>query len=209
MPIRMDIDLPDRVAGVTLPQRHRSAPAHPGRLQRRGRSQRRRPRPAGRDPPSWRPDLVQPADLVEEVLRLEGLEQIPSVLPAAPAGRGLTPRSVASARVSKAVRSRSGLRRGPSAGLPAHQRLRRLGPRRGRSAPHHQQGAQPARSRSSGAGDHAAARVCWRSWLATLLAVSVIFRCTASRRSCCRAPTPSRSMHCRWIVVRRTSRSRT
>ncbi len=41
-------------------------------------------------PPSWRPDLLQQADLVEEVLRLEGLEQIPSVLPSAPAGRGLT-----------------------------------------------------------------------------------------------------------------------
>ena len=41
-------------------------------------------------PPSWRPDLRQRADLVEEVLRLEGLEQIPSVLPTAPAGRGLT-----------------------------------------------------------------------------------------------------------------------
>lgn len=37
-------------------------------------------------PPSWRPDLRQPADLVEEVLRLEGLEVIPSVLPSAPAG---------------------------------------------------------------------------------------------------------------------------
>ena len=42
-------------------------------------------------PPSWRPDLVQPADLVEEVLRLEGLDLIPSVLPLAPAGRGLSP----------------------------------------------------------------------------------------------------------------------
>jgi phenylalanyl-tRNA synthetase beta chain len=42
-------------------------------------------------PPSWRPDLLQPADLVEEVLRLEGLELIPSVLPSAPAGRGLSP----------------------------------------------------------------------------------------------------------------------
>ncbi|PXX04128.1 phenylalanine--tRNA ligase subunit beta [Mycolicibacterium moriokaense] len=42
-------------------------------------------------PPSWRPDLRQPADLVEEVLRLEGLESIPSVIPQAPAGRGLTP----------------------------------------------------------------------------------------------------------------------
>ena len=42
-------------------------------------------------PPSWRPDLVQPADLVEEVLRLEGYDTIPSVLPPAPPGRGLTP----------------------------------------------------------------------------------------------------------------------
>jgi phenylalanyl-tRNA synthetase beta chain len=42
-------------------------------------------------PPSWRTDLKQPADLVEEVLRLEGLDKIPSVLPAAPPGRGLSP----------------------------------------------------------------------------------------------------------------------
>ncbi|GAB3582638.1 phenylalanine--tRNA ligase subunit beta [Amycolatopsis endophytica] len=41
-------------------------------------------------PPSWRGDLKQPADLVEEVLRLEGYDSIPSTLPAAPAGTGLT-----------------------------------------------------------------------------------------------------------------------
>nr|WP_221247474.1 phenylalanine--tRNA ligase subunit beta [Gordonia humi] len=41
-------------------------------------------------PPSWRPDLRQRADLVEEVLRLEGLEDIPAVVPRAPGGRGLT-----------------------------------------------------------------------------------------------------------------------
>jgi phenylalanyl-tRNA synthetase beta chain len=41
-------------------------------------------------PPSWRPDLGQPADLVEEVLRLEGYEEIPPLLPRAVAGRGLT-----------------------------------------------------------------------------------------------------------------------
>lgn len=41
-------------------------------------------------PPSWRPDLRQRADLVEEVLRLEGLEDIPAVVPRAPAGTGLT-----------------------------------------------------------------------------------------------------------------------
>jgi phenylalanyl-tRNA synthetase beta chain len=43
-------------------------------------------------PPTWRPDLTIPAELVEEVLRLEGLDKIPSVIPNAPAGRGLTPR---------------------------------------------------------------------------------------------------------------------
>ena len=41
-------------------------------------------------PPSWRPDLTRPADLVEEVARLEGFDTIPSVLPQAPAGTGLT-----------------------------------------------------------------------------------------------------------------------
>lgn len=42
-------------------------------------------------PPSWRPDLTRPADLVEEIARLEGYDTIDSVLPVAPAGSGLTP----------------------------------------------------------------------------------------------------------------------
>lgn len=41
-------------------------------------------------PPSWRPDLTDPADLVEEVARLDGYDNVPSALPPAPAGRGLT-----------------------------------------------------------------------------------------------------------------------
>jgi phenylalanyl-tRNA synthetase beta chain len=41
-------------------------------------------------PPSWRPDLTDPADLVEEVVRLVGYDKVPSVLPTAPPGRGLT-----------------------------------------------------------------------------------------------------------------------
>ncbi len=40
--------------------------------------------------PTWRPDLTDPYDLVEEVARLVGYEAVPSVLPTAPAGRGLT-----------------------------------------------------------------------------------------------------------------------
>ena len=43
-------------------------------------------------PPSWRPDLTDPADLVEEVVRLAGYDDIPSVLPNVPPGRGLTDR---------------------------------------------------------------------------------------------------------------------
>ncbi|BCB89116.1 hypothetical protein Psuf_064290 [Phytohabitans suffuscus] len=41
-------------------------------------------------PPSWRPDLTDPADLVEEVIRLDGYDKVPSVLPVAPPGNGLT-----------------------------------------------------------------------------------------------------------------------
>jgi phenylalanyl-tRNA synthetase beta chain len=41
-------------------------------------------------PPAWRPDLTDPADLIEEVVRLAGYDDIPSVLPTAPPGRGLT-----------------------------------------------------------------------------------------------------------------------
>ncbi|MCW2675349.1 MAG: pheT [Modestobacter sp.] len=43
-------------------------------------------------PPSWRPDLTDPADLVEEVVRLAGYDDVPSVLPSVPPGRGLTGR---------------------------------------------------------------------------------------------------------------------
>ncbi|MEY2848570.1 MAG: hypothetical protein RI885_1235 [Actinomycetota bacterium] len=41
-------------------------------------------------PPSWRPDLTGRADLIEEVARIAGYDRIPSILPVAPPGRGLT-----------------------------------------------------------------------------------------------------------------------
>jgi phenylalanyl-tRNA synthetase beta chain len=84
-PIEIGVDLPDRTAGVEYPE---------------GTTRRRLEQVGARvavhdttltvTPPSWRPDLRQPADLVEEVLRLEGLDLIPSVLPSAPPGRGVT-----------------------------------------------------------------------------------------------------------------------
>ncbi|HTZ14765.1 MAG TPA: phenylalanine--tRNA ligase subunit beta, partial [Mycobacterium sp.] len=78
-------DLPDRTAGVSY---------RPGTTSRRltqiGAAVSDDGESLTVTPPSWRPDLLQPADLVEEVLRLEGLEVIPSVLPSAPGGRGLS-----------------------------------------------------------------------------------------------------------------------
>lgn len=56
-------------------------------------------------PPSWRPDLTRPADLVEEVLRLEGYHTIPSELPPAPPGRGLSPNQRRQRTVSRALAS--------------------------------------------------------------------------------------------------------
>jgi phenylalanyl-tRNA synthetase beta chain len=41
-------------------------------------------------PPSWRTDLLYPRDLAEEVIRLEGYENIPVRTPRAAPGRGLT-----------------------------------------------------------------------------------------------------------------------
>src|SRR4051795_4535289 len=41
-------------------------------------------------PPTWRPDLTDELTLVEEVARIVGYDRIPSVLPIAPPGRGLT-----------------------------------------------------------------------------------------------------------------------
>ncbi|MFI6520804.1 phenylalanine--tRNA ligase subunit beta [Spirillospora sp. NPDC050679] len=54
-------------------------------------------------PPSWRPDLGDPNDLAEEVIRLEGYENIPSRAPRPAAGRGLTPRQRLHRRVGRAL----------------------------------------------------------------------------------------------------------
>lgn len=84
-PIDIAADLPGRIAGVDY------APGTAGkRLSQIGAAVAENGDRLTVTPPSWRPDLLQPADLVEEVLRLEGLEVIPSVLPSAPAGRGLS-----------------------------------------------------------------------------------------------------------------------
>jgi phenylalanyl-tRNA synthetase beta chain len=103
VPVRMALELPDRIAGVSY---------QPGAVVRRLRQVGCTVQlDTGADghglvvatPPSWRPDLVQAADLVEEVLRLEGYDVIPSVLPPAPPGRGLTAGQLRRRAVSRAL----------------------------------------------------------------------------------------------------------
>ncbi|WP_406461487.1 phenylalanine--tRNA ligase subunit beta [Streptomyces sp. NBC_00111] len=53
--------------------------------------------------PSWRPDLAAPNDLAEEVIRLEGYENLPSTLPTPPSGRGLTDRQRLHRRIGRAL----------------------------------------------------------------------------------------------------------
>jgi phenylalanyl-tRNA synthetase beta chain len=89
-PLTMRIDLPDEVAGI-----HYQRGVTATRLSEIGCQVEVGAGADGKPavtvvPPPWRADLTQPADLVEEVLRLEGYDTIPSTLPAAPAGRGLT-----------------------------------------------------------------------------------------------------------------------
>jgi phenylalanyl-tRNA synthetase beta chain len=116
--ITMPVDYPDQVAGTVYGREavlHRlhdvgctvteaaagaapaepagAAPAGPGRYQRHEHGKHDRSKQLLTvAPPSWRPDLRYPWDLAEEVIRLEGYENVPVRTPRAAAGRGLTDR---------------------------------------------------------------------------------------------------------------------
>jgi phenylalanyl-tRNA synthetase beta chain len=94
-PILIDAALPGRVAGLAYTRE-----TAVGRLQEIGCSVE------GSDslrviPPSWRPDLTDPNDLAEEVIRLEGYDRVPSTMPRVPAGRGLTVKQRVRRRVGR------------------------------------------------------------------------------------------------------------
>jgi phenylalanyl-tRNA synthetase beta chain len=97
--IPMSVDYPDKVAGVaygpdTVMRRLRQvgcAVTQDGADERHGHGEHDHPQQTLLViPPSWRPDLTDPADLAEEVIRLEGYENIPVRRPRAFAGHGLT-----------------------------------------------------------------------------------------------------------------------
>ncbi|WP_433160710.1 phenylalanine--tRNA ligase subunit beta [Kribbella sp. CA-247076] len=54
-------------------------------------------------PPAWRPDLRDPNDFAEEVIRLFGYDNVPSVLPPAPGGQGLTVSQTRRRRIATAL----------------------------------------------------------------------------------------------------------
>ena len=98
-PIRIPVTGPSTVAGVNYPAKRVTAllteigatvtPAGTGLLDV--------------TPPTWRPDLTDPADLAEEVIRLDGYDKVPSELPIAPPGNGLTPQQRRRRSVGRAL----------------------------------------------------------------------------------------------------------
>ena len=84
-PITADLDLPARVTGMPI-----DADTTLAHLRTVGCTVTTEEQSLTALPPPWRPDLTDPYDLVEEVARIVGYTRVPSVLPAAPSGGGLT-----------------------------------------------------------------------------------------------------------------------
>ncbi len=83
--VTMSVDLPGRVSGVDI-----DASTVVSALEGNAIEVALDHETVTATPPSWRFDINDPYDLVEEVLRVVGYDKVPSVLPNAPAGRGLT-----------------------------------------------------------------------------------------------------------------------
>jgi len=83
--IRIGYDLPARVSGIDI-----DSETVVGNLQAIGATVDADADGITVTPPPWRPDVTDPFDLVEEVVRIVGYDQVPSVLPREATGRGLT-----------------------------------------------------------------------------------------------------------------------
>ncbi|HEX4687474.1 MAG TPA: phenylalanine--tRNA ligase subunit beta [Nocardioides sp.] len=83
-PIPLSVELPGQVAGLPIDAGDVVADLRAIGADVTGEE------PLAVTPPPWRPDLSDPYDLVEEVVRIVGYDQVPSMIPVAPVGRGLT-----------------------------------------------------------------------------------------------------------------------
>lgn len=121
-PIKIDSGLPARVVGVDYPAVDvvRLLAAVGARVTPQEGHQ------LSVVPPSWRPDLTDPFDLVEEVARLYGYDAVPSVLPVAPPGTGVTFEQRLRRRVERALAS-SGYIEAPSYPFVGEAELDALG----------------------------------------------------------------------------------
>jgi phenylalanyl-tRNA synthetase beta chain len=95
--VSLPIDLPTRVIGVDYPVEKVTSLLQTVGCEVTGTD------PLTVQPPSWRPDLTDPADLIEEIARLGGFDAIAGVLPTAPAGNGLTSAQRRRRTISRAV----------------------------------------------------------------------------------------------------------
>jgi phenylalanyl-tRNA synthetase beta chain len=86
-PITIDAQLPAKIGGFAI-----SAETSVAALRTVGCEVSLSDRRITATPASWRLDITDPNDLAEEVLRIVGYSKVPSILPGAPAGRGLTKR---------------------------------------------------------------------------------------------------------------------
>ncbi len=164
-PVRIVIpaDHPDRVAGAsygtqTVVSRLREVGCAVERAERSagGAASERAATLLTVTPPSWRPDLTDPNDLAEEVIRLEGYEKIGMNMPRALAGKGRTPTQRLRMAVGERAR-RSRLHRGAQQPVRLGGRLRPAAARcRRRSAAGDQPG-QPDQGRGAADADLAAA----------------------------------------------------
>ena len=83
--VRMAYDLPARVSGIDI-----DSETVVGDLRAIGARVDADADGLDVTPPPWRPDITDPFDLVEEVVRIVGYDQVPSVVPREAAGGGLT-----------------------------------------------------------------------------------------------------------------------
>ena len=108
-------------------------------------------------PPTWRPDLTDPYDLVEEVVRVVGYDQVPSVVPREAAGRGLTREQRLRRRIGRTLAG-AGCVEVISFPFVGEAAFDQLGLPAGRPAAPHGPAGQPALDRGAVVHHDAAAR---------------------------------------------------